>query len=155
MVLGERLGTNSISRKGQYGTVGQYRECKAILIAILIKLLIILLIANLIKLLPFLLDVIEDHQEQPHLLLHPSSQPPHQPSTTPPTWSYCLEPLVDGKDQVVPIEGEHDGYFSNSRDLQGKGLADSLVSLSLSLLSPLLNNYSVEEILNLMLCLNH
>ena len=143
MVLGERLGTNSISRKGQYGTVGQYRECKAILIA------------NLIKLLPFLLDVIEDHQEQPHLLLHPSSQPPHQPSTTPPTWSYCLEPLVDGKDQVVPIEGEHDGYFSNSRDHQGKGLADSLVSLSLSLLSPLLNNYSVEEILNLMLCLNN
>ena len=143
MVLGERWGTNSISRKGQYGTVGQYRECKAILIAILIKLL------------PFLLDDIEDHQEQPHLLLHPSSQPPHQPSTTPPTWSYCLEPLVDGKDQVVPIEGEHDGYFSNSRDLQGKGLADSLVSLSLSLLSPLLNNYSVEEILNLMLCLNN
>ena len=36
MVLGERLGTNSISRKGQYGTVGQYRECKAILIANLI-----------------------------------------------------------------------------------------------------------------------
>ena len=145
MVLGERWGTNSISRKGQYGTVGQYRECKAILIA------------NLIKLLPFLLDDIEDHQEQPHLLLHPSSQPPHQPSTTPPTWSYCLEPLVDGKDQVVPIEGEHDGYFSNSRDLQGKGLADSLVSLSISLciLSPLLNIYSVEEILNLMLCLNN
>ena len=62
---------------------------------------------------------------------------------------------MDGKDQVVPIEGEHDGYFSNSRDHQGKCLADSLVSLSISLLSPLLNNYSVEEILNLMLCLNN
>ena len=143
----EREGTNITSRKVQYWTVGQYREYDAEQGN--------LLIANLIKLLTILLNVIEDHQEQLHLYLNPSSQPPHQPLAKTPTWSYCLEPLVDGKDQVVPIEGEHDGYFSNSRDHQGKGLADSLVSLSISLLSPLLNNYSVEEILNLMLCLNN
>ena len=40
---------------------------------------------------------------------------------------------MDGKDQVVPIEGEHDGYFSYPRDHQEKGLADSLVSLSIFL----------------------
>ena len=51
---------------------------------------------------------------------------------------------MDGEGQVVYIEGEYDKDVSHPRDHlggQGKGLADSLVSLSLQLwiLPPLLN----------------